>query len=119
MRLSKALEQKCLALAKPTEASFTRGVVRMAQLFRWHVVHWDTGRGRSGKWITPYLGDGKGFPDVVALRGDALLVAELKVPPNKATPEQLDWLDRFRAVGAGAYLWTPDSWAEIEAVLRG
>ena len=46
------------------------------------------------------------------------LVAELKVPPNKCTPEQAEWLADFEATGVPAFTWTPADWPEIERILR-
>jgi hypothetical protein len=71
---------------------------------------------QSGRWITPVQGDGKGFPDLVLVKG-IVVFAETKVPPNKATPEQLIWLERLRKAGQQAYLWTPEDWPQIEEVI--
>ena len=62
-------------------------------------------------------GDGKGFPDLVLLRGGAIVAAELKVGRGKPTPEQASWLAAFAAAGAAAFLRRPDDWPEIERVL--
>lgn len=48
-----------------------------------------------------------GFPDVIALRGKRILVAELKRELAEPTACQLDWLERFRTTGADPYLWRP------------
>lgn len=99
------------------EEAFARQVLDLAKLLRWRSAHFrpaETGRG----WRTAVAGDGVGFPDLVLLKGRTLLVAELKVPPNVPTAEQLDWLAAFRAAGTPAYLWTPADWPEIEKVLK-
>ena len=41
-----------------------------------------------------------GFPDVVCLRDDQLVVAESKSAGKKPTPMQAKWLDAFRALEA-------------------
>lgn len=44
-----------------------------------------------------YLGSDAGFPDLlfVSLR----LVIELKIKPNRPTPDQLYWLEYFKSIG--------------------
>ena len=60
-----------------------------------------------------------GFPDLVCLRGDRVLVAEIKGPKTRVTVEQRAWLDAFKAAGVEAYLWRfPGDWANVERVLR-
>jgi hypothetical protein len=48
-----------------------------------------------------------------------LLVAELKAKGRRARREQEAWLLAFEHAGVETYLWTPDDWEEITAVLRG
>jgi Holliday junction resolvase len=60
-----------------------------------------------------------GFPDVVALRGDRILAAEIKTMTGRVSREQRAWLDAFRVAGVPAYLWRlPGDWAEVGEVLR-
>lgn len=40
----------------------------------------------------------RGFPDLIALRGDTLLVVELKSDRGTTTPEQRAWLAAFKGV---------------------
>lgn len=61
--------------------------------------------------------DGKGFPDLLMLRGKRKLIAELKVGDRKTTLEQERWIDAFIAAGVSGYVWRPDSWDEIQSVL--
>ena len=65
-----------------------------------------------------------GFPDLVALRGPRMVVAELKAldrrtgKPKKVTPAQERWLRAFRAMrGPEVFVWTPLDWVEIKAAL--
>lgn len=71
-------------------------------------------------------GSDPGFLDLTLLRAPRLVVAELKVPPNvKPSDWQECWLAGWRTLAllAGPHLsieifvWTPDSWPEIERVL--
>lgn len=61
--------------------------------------------------------DGAGFPDLLALRAQQLIVAELKSARGKVTPEQAVWLAAFDAAGVPSFVWTPGDWDEIEQVL--
>jgi hypothetical protein len=100
-----------------TEAAFQRQVIALARLRRWKVAHFRAAKTAHG-WRTPVEADGKGFPDLVLIRGAALVVAELKVR-GRPTAEQMAWLAAFRAAGVRASLWTPAQWDEIERVLGG
>lgn len=104
-----------------SEKEFTRQLIRFAQMHGWATAHFRPARvTRDGKetYETPVAGDGKGWPDLVLFRGARQVAAELKVPPNTTSSEQDEWLDRFRAAGVPAYVWTPDDWPTIEEVLK-
>lgn len=104
---------------EPTEAAFLSQVIALARLCGWRVFHQRPGLTRSGRWCSATQGDGVGFPDLILVRGGTLVVAELKVGRGKATAEQVDWLDAFRATGCAAGVWRPADWPEIERALRG
>jgi Holliday junction resolvase len=60
-----------------------------------------------------------GFPDIVALRADRVLVAEIKGPKTRVTAEQRAWLAAFETAGVPAFLWRlPGDWAHVGEVLR-
>lgn len=103
--------------AEPTEAQFTKQVIDLARLHGWRVAHFRPGLTRSGKWVTPVQGDGKGFPDLVLVRSGVILFVELKVGRNKATDEQVAWLDALRETGAAAGVWRPEQWDDIVRTL--
>jgi hypothetical protein len=64
-------------------------------------------------------GDGVGWPDLVMLRGDRIVVAELKADGAPGPrPEQRAWLDAWRAVGAEVYVWRPADFGALHEVLR-
>ena len=105
-----------------TEQQFQKQVVQLAKLYKWRVAHFRCvrvqRRGGAVYYETPVGVDGKGWPDLVMLRGNRLVVAELKVGKNKTTPEQDAWLAAFRSFeDAEVYLWRPSDWHEIESVL--
>jgi Holliday junction resolvase len=60
-----------------------------------------------------------GFPDIVALRGSRILVAEIKTERGRVSTAQRGWLAAFEAAGVSAYLWRlPGDWAQVGEVLR-
>ncbi len=102
-----------------SEREFTDYLIGVAQDYGFRVAHFRPGMTKDGQWVTAVQGDGKGWPDLFLVRGRTALVAELKVKKNKPTPEQLEWLDAFRAAGIPAYVWHPDMIEEILHVLEG
>lgn len=99
-----------------TEAAFTRQVIELAKIRGWRSLHIRPARTAKG-WRTPVQGEGKGFPDLLLVRGQRLLAAELKVKGRKLTPEQEAWLTALEGAGVAVYRWTPEDWPLIEAVL--
>jgi hypothetical protein len=102
-------------MKRETEAGFTATVLALAKIRGWHTLHIRPGRTDKG-WRTPVQGDGKGFPDLLMLRGSRTIAAELKCG-NKATLEQTVWLQKFQLAGAQVFVWTPADWPEIEREL--
>lgn len=99
------------------EKDFSDRVVALARLTGWSVLHIHPLYGGKGRPITPAGADGKGYVDLTLFR-ERVVFAELKVGSNKQTPEQVDWERRIRAAGGEYYLWKPDDWDEIQAVLK-
>ena len=60
-----------------------------------------------------------GFPDLVLLRGEAAIVAELKLPGGKLSVAQYRWLEAWKEVTGNVwvFVWTPDDIDEIERML--
>lgn len=100
-----------------SEAEFLRQVIKLAGHRRWRVAHFRPAQTKKG-WRTAVQGDGKGFPDLLLIREDVIIVAELKVGRNKVTSEQTAWLQAFDWAGVKPYVWTPADWPEIERVLQ-
>lgn len=100
-----------------TEAEFQTAVIERARSLGWKVAHFRPARTADGGWVTPVSADGKGFPDLIMVRGKRIIAAELKFGYNKPTPEQLDWLAKFAAAGGMTFVWYPCDWAEIVSVL--
>lgn len=103
-----------------TEEELQANVEALARLLGWRTLHIRPARTKHG-WVTPVSGDGEGFPDLLALRDERQVVAELKTETGRLSRKQRAWLEAFRNVGAEVYVWRPRHWrsGEIEAVLRG
>lgn len=101
--------------AKQSESDFCKQVIQLARLYGWKVAHFRPAMTKHG-WRTPVQGDGKGFPDCILVR-NKVIVAELKSEKGKPSAEQVEWLDRFRAAGCEAYLWKPEDWDDLVAIL--
>ena len=104
---------------KQLEAEFQAQVMQLAKLRGWRSAHFRRSRTKTG-WSTAVAGDGVGWPDLFLVRATTgqKLAAELKVPPNKVTPEQTQWLSDMEACGIPAFVWCPKDWDEIETVLE-
>lgn len=99
-----------------TEGQLQRAVTDLAELLGWRWLHHRPAVTDQG-WRTAVSGShAKGWPDLVLVR-ERLVLAELKGPRGKLSPEQSDWLDSLATAGVESYCWGPDDWDEIEATL--
>jgi hypothetical protein len=101
-----------------TETELQSAVIECAQLLGWRVAHFRPALTAKG-WRTPVSGDGKGFPDLVLVKGDVLFV-ELKSDSGKQSPEQHEWARAIVKASGEFHLWRPRDWISgaVEAVLR-
>lgn len=109
MRADPALSRA--AGAAETEAGFCRAVIALARLRGWMVFHPLPLRTARG-WATGTQGDA-GYPDLTLARGGRVILAELKTDKGRLRPDQAAWL-----AAAGAVVWRPSMWAEIEEALK-
>ena len=103
-----------------SEAQFTKEVLSLAKRCGWRTAHFRPGMTAKGQWVTAVAGDGKGFPDLILIRGHKMIAAELKVKKNVVEPDQQDWLDAFDdlcSAAVEARIWRPSDWPEIERIL--
>lgn len=100
-----------------SEESFLSAVLDLARLYRWRVAHFRPAQTAHG-WRTAVQGDGKGFPDLVLIRGLRLVVLELKSERGKLSREQREWLDAFDGVpGVEVAEVRPADWHYLETLL--
>lgn len=102
-----------------SEDTLTRRVLEVAIGNGWQAVHFmpaytgtmnrETGKPRVR---TPYIGKGKGFPDIVAIheRIGIGIAWELKKRGHKAEPEQLLWLKLFDSMRFNAAVYDTRDW---------
>ena len=99
--LAGAMPEEELLLAVETEATLAG--------WAWHHVR------RSDR--AQQQGD-NGWPDIVAIRGERYVVAELKAAKGRVEIAQQAWLDAWDATGAEVYVWRPADLAAIREALR-
>ena len=98
-----------LEAAAMTEEVLLASVLQAAREFRWRTAHFRPARTERG-WRTPVQGDGKGWPDLVLVRGDRLMFRELKREKARVRPEQAEWLAILVDAGADVGVWKPSGW---------
>ena len=109
-----------LMAGKVTHEQFRQAIVELAQLRGWRCY-----------WTWHSVHSPAGYPDLTMVRAKdhRLIFAELKVGRDTTTPAQRAWLDDLDAVAEGLYgrqplegmevwVWRPENWPRIEAVLR-
>jgi len=102
--------------AQISEDTFTKEVVMLARWLGWRIMHQRPARTKNS-WRTAIMGHA-GFPDIIALRGNRRIIAELKSAKGKLTEEQKTWLQAGREAGFEVYVWRPADIDEIEGVLK-
>lgn len=82
------------------------------------VAHFRPARTAKG-WRTPVQGDGKGFVDLVLVRGQVVW-RELKSDSGQLDPHQRRWRDVLLAAGQDWDVWRPADWrsGRVEAELK-
>jgi len=107
--------------AKQSEADFQKQIIELAKYRGWRVATFRKVRVQrkngSVYYETPVGADGVGWPDLFLVRGKRVIAAELKVGNNKATVEQMQWLESLAATGVECHVWRPSWWNVIEDVL--
>lgn len=88
------------------EKEFMQQIIDLAHLQGWLVYHtWDSRRSAEG------------FPDLVMVRGQNLIYAEVKREKNTLTDCQCQWIESLLIANQAAYVWRPSDWPHIVRVL--
>jgi hypothetical protein len=106
-----------MILIDEPESVFQRRVTDLAEQCGWHWLHLGHDpRGRNNQGPRGTLV--KGFPDLMMVRGERMLFAELKAlkAPAPTITQQLV-LGALGATGPQCYIWRPSDWAQILDVL--
>ena len=104
-------------MSELTEAEFLRQVIDLAEIYHWSYVHFRPAQTARG-WRTPVQGPlGKGWPDLILVRGDRLLAVELKAEKGRITEDQLHVMDILDGAGFETAFWRPSDFGAIQAAL--
>lgn len=104
---------------KLSENDFLRQVIEAGHLYGWRIAHFRPSMNQRGQWSTAVQADGAGFPDLVMVRGDRLIFAELKSEKGKISDRQYDWLQVLtKAKQSEVYIWRPSDWHKIVEILK-
>lgn len=91
-----------------SEAAWQSRVLDLARLCAWRAFHDHDSRRNAA-----------GLPDLLLVRADRLVAAELKAERGRLRRPQQEWLAALdRVPGIEAYVWRPSDWATVMAVLR-
>lgn len=95
-----------------TEAAFQHAVIGLARVYGWRCFHAPDNRPglRTGRPQALAAPEGKGFPDLVLVRGAALIFAELKTRTGRVSAQQREWLEALEETECEVYVWRPADW---------
>ena len=100
-----------------SEREWQGQVTQAAEMLGWAWAHFRPAMTSKG-WHTPVSGPmGAGFVDLVMVRGDRLVMAELKSQHGRLTPVQLNVLDLLRPA-VEVHVWRPADLPLVMEVLR-
>ena len=100
-----------------TEAQFQAQVTDLATRLGWSWLHIERMGNEQGRWRTPTSGSlGRGWPDLVLVRRDRLIFAELKAQRGQMTQAQRIVMMELVKV-APYYVWRPSDFNSILEVL--
>ncbi len=89
------------------EKDFRQQVITLAKICGWkHYFTWTS------------IHSPRGMPDLILCRPPRLVFAELKTMKGQLSEYQAEWMDLLSDTPhCEVYLWKPDSWEVIQAVL--
>lgn len=101
------------ALRAITERDWQNQVHRLAFSLGWKYYHAPDNRPVNGR-IQKVVA---GFPDLVLVKGERLIFAELKREQGIVAEAQTEWLAALAATGAECYVWRPSQMREVQEIL--
>ncbi len=101
---------------KMSENALLGAVLSLFHLYEWRTLHIRPARTAQG-YRTALQGDGVGWPDILAVKGERMLAVELKSEKGTLTMDQNLWLHDLQRTGAEAFVWRPSDWFSGE-ILR-
>jgi hypothetical protein len=107
--------------SKLSESVWQQIVVAEAKRWGWDVANFAKVKVNSGKrtyWETPARIDGKGWPDLVLVRGGVIVFVECKTNKGSQSKEQKAWQKRLWDAGQDYLIWRPRAWKTIQKFLR-
>jgi hypothetical protein len=90
-----------------SEKEWQRAICNRADWLGWHWYHTHDSR-RSPA----------GFPDLVLVRRDRLIFAELKTDKGRVRPPQHHWLQLLEQTMSEVYVWRPRDYDHVLEVLK-
>lgn len=98
-------------------------VIEYARLKNWKVAHHHDSRRQVRPGVLVGDSDAAGLPDLLLVREDRLIFAELKREKGKLSDTQAEWLSILGGVEDATehvevWTWRPSDWPVIEEVLR-
>jgi hypothetical protein len=101
-------EHRALVASQMTEATLQTRVEALARELGWLAYHPGDNRPVTAKSGRRYVQRVEpGFPDLVLVRREVLLMAELKTQTGRLRPEQRRWHEALTAAGVTVYVWRP------------
>ena len=106
-------------MSKGPEEALQSKVLALAKLYGWQRHHQRAGyQPGTQRWISAISGE-PGYPDLVLVRGNRLIFAELKSDKGRLSPGQKEWIALLQGIPSiEVYVWRPKDWDEIEATLK-
>jgi hypothetical protein len=110
MQAYRAQESEALFMGKVTDYATARG---------WQWMHIQAGLTPQGRYRTPVSGTlGPGWPDLILVRGNSLIAAELKTDHKYLNPIQKRVMTTLEAAVIECHVWRPRDWERIVERLR-
>lgn len=101
-------------LRSVSERNWQAMVIKLAENRGWKHYHAPDNKPVNGR-IQKIVA---GFPDLVMVKGNRLIFAELKRELGKVSPEQESWLYALKIAGAECYIWRPSDLKQVVEILE-